>query len=65
MSIVRFVTYFVISMLVLFLSIVLGEQAPWYFAWVLGTTMAILIAVCGAVLLEGQEGEEQEDAATR
>ncbi len=65
MSIVRFFTYFVIAMLILFLSILLGEQAPWYFAWVLGTVMAILISVCGAVLFEGQEEERRGDAGTR
>jgi predicted outer membrane lipoprotein len=30
------------------------------FAWVLGTGMIILIAVSGAVLLEGQEEEQMQ-----
>jgi cyd operon protein YbgT len=37
------------------LAVVTGDYAPWYFAWLVGTTMIILIAVAGAVLFETQE----------
>ncbi|MDD2877009.1 MAG: hypothetical protein PHT60_05385 [Acidiphilium sp.] len=39
----------------LLLAVVAGDYAPWYFAWLVGTTMIILISVSGAVLLETQE----------
>ena len=41
--------------LALFLAVVAGDYAPWYFAWLVGTTMIVLIAVSGAVLFETQE----------
>jgi cyd operon protein YbgT len=41
--------------LALFIAVVCGGYAPWYFAWLVGTTMIILIAVSGAVLFETQE----------
>ena len=60
MGLLKFVVYFVIVSVILFLCIILGDRAPWYFAWVLGTGMIILIAVSGAVLLEGQEEEQRQ-----
>jgi predicted outer membrane lipoprotein len=61
MGIMKFLVYFALAMLFLFLSILLGEQAPWYFAWLPGTAMIILIAVSGAVLFEGQAKEEEQE----
>ncbi|MEJ2587415.1 MAG: hypothetical protein P8165_07490 [Deltaproteobacteria bacterium] len=61
MGFLKFIAYFVIALLILFLSILLGDKAPWYFAWVLGTIMIILISVSAAVLLEGQEEEQRQE----
>ena len=60
MGLLKFLVYFVIASVILFLCIILGDRAPWYFAWILGTGMIILIAVSGAVLLEGQEEEQRQ-----
>jgi len=54
MGLLKFLVYFAIAAVILLLSILLGDMAPWYFAWILGTVMIILIAVSGAVLFEGQ-----------
>lgn len=61
MSILQFLVYFTLAMVLLLLSILLGEQAPWYFAWIVGTAMIILIAVSGGVLYEGQAEEQERD----
>lgn len=60
MGLLKFIVYFVIAFIILLLCIILGDYAPWYFAWVLGTGMIILIAVSGAVLFEGQEEERKK-----
>lgn len=39
----------------LLLAVVAGDYAPWYFAWLVGTTMIVLIATAGAVLFETQD----------
>jgi cyd operon protein YbgT len=64
MSLFKFIVYFVIAMVILLLCIVLGNEAPWYFAWILGTVMIILIAVSAAVLFEGQEEEQGQERET-
>lgn len=40
---------------------VLGYWAPWYFAWVVGTAMIILIAAAAGYLYDRQEQEEDEE----
>ena len=55
MIILRLLLYFVISLIMLFLAILLGQQGAWYFAWVLGTVMIVLISASGGVLLDAQE----------
>jgi len=43
--------------LALAVAVIAGHSAPWYFAWLVGTTMIVLISVCGAVLFETQDAE--------
>jgi len=57
-TLARFVVYMLIGILVIFLAAVLGDNGPWYFAWLVGTVMIVLISVAGAVLLDTQEEEE-------
>ena len=60
----RFVIYMLIGVLVIFLAAILGDNGPWYFAWLVGTVMIVLISAAGAMLLDTQE-EEQESAGRR
>ncbi|MBS0983281.1 hypothetical protein [Gluconobacter cerinus] len=39
----------------LLFAVFVGDQGPWYFAWVIGTVMIVLISGAGAVLLDAQE----------
>lgn len=39
---------------VLFVCVITGSYAPWYFAWILGTLMIVLMAVGAAVLFDTQ-----------
>jgi predicted outer membrane lipoprotein len=63
-TLTRFVVYMLIAVLVIFLAIVLGDHGPWYFAWLVGTVMIVLISAAGGVLLDTQE-EEQKRAGGR
>ncbi|MEJ2344569.1 MAG: hypothetical protein P8076_03485 [Gammaproteobacteria bacterium] len=59
MLILRLLLYFVISLIVLFLVILLGEKGAWYFAWLLGTVMIVLISAAGGALLDTQEQDRK------
>lgn len=51
----KFIFWFVVALVALFLAILLGERGSWYFGWVIGTVMIVLIAVAGTVMLDAQE----------
>jgi predicted outer membrane lipoprotein len=43
------------------LAVVAGDYGPWYFAWLVGTVMIVLISVAGAVLYDTQENPCKEE----
>ncbi|WP_437560158.1 hypothetical protein [Acidithiobacillus sulfuriphilus] len=55
----NFLGLLAIMILSLFLAVITGDYGPWYFAWLVGTTMIVLIAAAGAVMFEKQEEERQ------
>ncbi len=55
-----FLLFFVLAMIVIALAIVLGDAAPWYFAWIIGTGFLILTTAAAGILLDKQEGEAQD-----
>lgn len=59
-GIVKFVTFSAIAALCLLLAVVASGEGPWYFAWMLGTMMIILLAVAGGVMFETQFAEKRE-----
>ncbi len=50
-----FVLFMVIAAAVIILAAILGDVGAWYFAWLIGTTMIVLISAAGAALLDAQE----------
>ena len=43
------------------LAVVAGDYGPWYFAWLVGTVMIVLISAAGAVLYDTQENPYKEE----
>jgi amino acid transporter len=56
-----FVGLGVVLALALLLAVVAGDYGPWYFAWIVGTVMIVLIAGCGAVLFDAQHESGKGD----
>lgn len=50
-----FVLFMFLAVGVIALTIVLGEKGAWYFAWLVGTVMIVLIAAAGGALLDTQD----------
>lgn len=55
-----FLLFMVLAFVVILLAVMLGDLGAWYFAWLIGTVMIVLVAATGAALLDAQE----EHAAT-
>jgi predicted outer membrane lipoprotein len=58
-NILKFLGLALVIALAVGLAVVAGDYGPWYFAWLVGTTMIVLIAAAGAVLFDTQEDENR------
>lgn len=60
MSFWAYILFIIIAFMLLLMSMILGNGAPWYFAWILGTVMALLLAIAGGVFFEAQEESRRQ-----
>jgi len=51
----QFLIFMVIAILTIIMAVILGDSGAWYFAWLVGTTMIVLIAAAGGALLDVQD----------
>lgn len=58
-----FLVFMVIAAAVIILAAILGDVGAWYFAWLVGTTMIVLISAAGAALLDAQEEHAMAESA--
>ena len=59
-ELLRYVGWFLLAILALAGAAILSYWAPWYFAWVVGTAMIVLIAASAGYLYERQAEEHGE-----
>lgn len=52
---IQFTIFMLIAGLAILLAIILGDRGAWYFAWLVGTVMIVLIAAVGGALLDAQD----------
>lgn len=60
-ELLRYIGWLVVGTLALAGAAILSYWAPWYFAWVVGTAMIILITAFAGVLYDRQAREHGED----
>lgn len=61
-SVLYFLLFLVIAVMVTVLAAILGDEGAWYFAWLIGTTMLVLISAAGGAFLDAQEEHAAEQA---
>ncbi|MDE2121997.1 MAG: hypothetical protein KGJ64_15005 [Betaproteobacteria bacterium] len=44
-----------LSALLIVLGVILGDYASWYFAWIVGTAMIVLVSAAGLAWLDAQQ----------
>jgi peptidoglycan/LPS O-acetylase OafA/YrhL len=54
-TLLQFLLFMLIAALVIVMAIMLGDSGAWYFAWLIGTAMIVLIAAAGGALLDAQD----------
>ncbi len=60
MVILRLAGLALVLVVSLLFAVFVGDQGPWYFAWVIGTVMIILISGAGAILFDAQTDDSAE-----
>lgn len=56
-----FLLYSFLALVAIVLGVLLGDYGSWYFAWLIGTAMIVLIAAAGAAYFDSQEEEEKNN----
>lgn len=59
-----FLLFMVVAAVVIILAAILGDVGAWYFAWLVGTTMIVLVSAAGGALLDAQEQHAESLSAT-
>lgn len=52
---IHFALLMLIALLAIGLAILLGDRGAWYFAWLLGTVVIVLVAAAAGVMLDAQD----------
>ncbi len=55
----QFVVFLLVAVLAILLGVILGDYAPWYFAWLVGTVMLVLVAAAGGAWLDVQDADAE------
>ena len=59
----EFSALMLLGALLVALGIILGDYASWYFAWIVGTAMIVLVSAAALAWLDAQEAARGPSAA--
>jgi len=54
-----FALFMFLAFIAIIIGVIIGDYGSWYFAWLVGTAMIVLIAVAGGVLFDAQDEERK------
>jgi hypothetical protein len=54
-----FALFMFLALIAIVIGVIIGDYGSWYFAWLVGTAMIVLIAVAGGTLFDAQEDERK------
>jgi len=54
-TVAHFLLFSAAAVVAIVLGVVIGNYGAWYFSWLVGTAMIVLVAVAGGVLYDAQE----------
>ena len=54
-SFLYFILFLLLAIIVTVLAAILGNEGAWYFAWLIGTTMIVLVSAAGGAMLDAHE----------
>ncbi len=54
-----FLMYSILAVAAIVLGVIIGDYGSWYFAWLVGTGMIVLVAAASAAFFDSQEEDEK------
>jgi len=57
-TLLHFLVLLVAVVIAIVVGVVVGDYGAWYFSWLIGTIMIVLVAAAGGVLFDTQEKEQ-------
>ena len=63
-SFLYFVLFLLIAIVITVLAAILGDEGAWYFAWLIGTTMIVLVSAAGGAMMDAHEEHLAEQQRT-
>jgi len=63
-TLLQFLLFMLIALAVIVMAILLGDLGAWYFAWLVGTAMIVLVAAAGGALLDTQDEQAARKAGS-
>ena len=60
-----FALFLFIAMIAIIAGVIIGDYAPWYFVWIMGTAVIVLVSAASGTFYDTQEAERREEAASR
>jgi len=54
-TLLHFLIFMFIAVVAIVIGVIIGDYGSWYFAWLVGTGMIVLVSVVAGVLFDAQE----------
>ena len=54
-----FVLFMLLAVIAIVIGVIIGDYGSWYFAWLVGTAMIVLISAAGGALFDTEEDEKK------
>jgi hypothetical protein len=56
----QFVIFMILAVILIVIGVIVGDYGAWYFSWVVGTVMMVLVSAAGGAFMDVQEKESEE-----
>jgi predicted outer membrane lipoprotein len=58
----QFVVYMLIAVIAIVLGVIIGDYGSWYFSWLVGTGMMVLVSAAGGAFMDMQLQQQEDEA---
>ncbi|MDE2174126.1 MAG: hypothetical protein KGJ54_02405 [Betaproteobacteria bacterium] len=64
-NLLYFALFMTIALIAIVIGVIIGDYASWYFAWIVGTAMIVLVSAASGAFFDAQEDDRHNGGAPR